>query len=164
MSGTITNLGEVTVGQCVPTALAAFGAVEGNLNGQLVAAGSLGLSLNVGPPSLSLATQIGATATLQAVASVTGPYFGIAINSNLAVIAAIQAQLAALAGIFAALGTAGISLYLYQGTADSFGTTLQAEIGGGLPGGGPSDHIDSLAIVARTPAAFAALQTIFKTT
>jgi len=163
MSGTITSLGSVTVGSCIPTTVAAFGSVEGNLNAQLVAAGSLSIALDIGPPSIDTAVQIGVTASAQAMASVTGPYFGLAIDANLAAIAAIQAQLAALASIVAALGTAGVFLYQYNGTADSFGTTLQAQIGTGLPGGAGTDHIDALCLIASTPAAWAAMETVMKT-
>lgn len=164
MSGVLIPLGAVSVGACVPTALLAFGAVEGNLNAQLAAAGSLRIALDIGPPSVAVAAQIGAEVTAQVAASVTGPYFGLAIDANLAAIAAIQAQLLALAGIVAALGTAGVYLYQYSGTADSFGNALQSTVGPGLPGGHPTDHIDALALIASTPAAWSALQTIFKTT
>ncbi len=163
MSGVVTELGELSVGACVPTTVAAFGAVAADLNSQLAAAGNLKLALNVGPPTLAVATQIGAVATAQAIFSVTGPYFGLAIDANLTAIAAIQAQLAALAGIVAALGELGVFLYAYSGTADSFGTAMQAVVGPGLPGGLPSDHVDALALIAKTPAAWAALQTVFKT-
>jgi hypothetical protein len=163
MTGVLTELGEVSVGACVPSALAAFGAVEGDLNGQLAAAGNLKIALDVGLPTVAVAAQIGATATAQAMFSVTSPYFGLAIDANLTAIAAIQAQLAALAGIIAALGTAGVYLYQYSGTADSFGTSLQSVVGSGLPGGHPSDHVDSIVLIASTPAAWAAIQQIFKT-
>ena len=160
MSGTVTELGAVSVGTCLPTTLGAFGAVEGNLNAQLAAAGNLRFALDLGPPSIAVAAE----ASAQIAASVTAPYFGLSISANLDAIAAIQAQLAALAGIVASLGTAGIFLYAYSGTADSFGTALQAHVGPGLPGGAPTDHIDALALVASTPAAWAALATVMKTT
>lgn len=164
MSGTITPLGAVTVGGCLPTSVAAFASVEGNLEGQLAAAGSMKAALDIGPPSVSLAAQMAATVSGQITASVTAPYFGLQIDANLTLIAALQAQLAALAGILAALGTAGVYLYKYSGTADSFGTELQATVGGGIPGGAPTDHIDSLVLIASTPAAWAAIQTVMKTT
>lgn len=153
----------MTVGACVPTTVAAFASVEGNLTAQLVAAGSLSLALNVGPPSIETAAQIGATATLQAAASVTGPYFGLAIDANLLAIAAIEAQLAALAGILVALGKAGVFLYQYNGTTDTLGSSLQTSLASGLPGGAPGDHVDALCLIASTPAAWAAMQTVMKT-
>lgn len=164
MSGTITPLGAVTVGGCLPTSVAAFGAVEGNINAELAAAGNMSIALDLGPPSLELATAIGADFSGAIVASVTEPYFGLQVDANLDLIATLNAQLAALAGIMVALGTAGVYLYKYSGTADSFGTELQATIGGGIPGGGPTDHIDSLVLIASTPAAWAAIQTVMKTT
>jgi hypothetical protein len=164
MSGTITELGEVSVGACIPTALGAFGALEGNLNGQLAAAGNLKLALNVGPPSIAVAGEIGAEVTAQVMASVTLPYFGIAIDANLEVIASIQAQLSALVGIIASLGAAGVYLYRYDGTADSFGSALGSVVGSGLPGGAGTDDVHALTLIASTPAAWAAIGAIFKTT
>lgn len=164
MSGIITPLGEVTVGGCLPTSVAAFASVEGNIEGQLAAAGAMQIALNLGPPSVSLAAQMAATVSGQIAASVTAPYFGLQIDANLTLIAALNAQLAALAGILTALGTAGVYLYRYNGTADSFGTELQATIGGGIPGGSPTDHVDALVLLASTPAAWAAIQTVMKTT
>lgn len=163
MSGVLTELGEVSAGACVPSAAGAFGLVEANLNGQLVAKGSLKASLDVGPPSVALATQIGAELSAQVMASVTAPYFGATIQVDVDAIALIQAQLTAFAAIRIALGVAGIYLYQYSGTADSFGTALQSVVGSGLPGGQPSDHVDSIVLIASTPAAWAAIQQIFKT-
>lgn len=164
MSGTITNLGDCTVGQILPTTVATFGSRLTNLNAQLAAAGNLAIALNVGPPSMPEAVQIGATASAQAIASVTSPYFGLQITTNAALIASLQAQIAALGTVVAALGEAGVQLYLYQGTCDSLGSTLQAEVGGGIPPGLPADHVDALVLVAKTPAAFAAMQLTMKTT
>lgn len=164
MSGTITPLGAVTVGGCIPTSVTAFAAVEGNINAELAVAGNMTVSLDLGPPSLALATAIGADFSAAMVASVTEPYFGLQVDANLDLIATLNAQLAALAGIMAALGTAGVYLYKYNGTADSFGTTLQSVVGGGIPGGTPTDHIDSLVLIASTPAAWAAIETVMKTT
>ena len=164
MSGTLTPLGEVSVGACIPAAAMAFGAVEGNLNAQLVAAGNLKIALNVGSPTVAVAAQIGATVSAQVMASVTGPYFGLAIDANLDAIAAIRAALAAYAALFAALGVAGVFLYQYSGTADSFGNALQSVVGAGLPGGAPTDHIDSLVLIASTPAAWEAIAKLMKVT
>jgi len=163
MSGTLTPLGGVTMGGVLPTTLGAFGAVEAQLNFDLASAGNLQIQLDLGPPELAAAVEMGAEVDAQIVASVTEPYFGLAIDANLGAIAAINAQLAALAGIVAALGAAGIDLYLYQGTADSEGSTLQSALSGGLPGGLPGDHVDSLILIARTPEAFAAMQLLMKT-
>jgi hypothetical protein len=160
MSGTITELGDVSVGACIPTALGAFGALEGNLNGQLAAAGSLKAALNFGPPTVAVAVEAGA----QLMAAVTMPYFGVAIDANVSAIAALQAQLAALAGIIAALGSAGVYLYRYDGTADSFGAALGSVVGSGLPGGAGTDDVHALTLIASTPAAWAAIGQIFKTT
>lgn len=148
----------------MPQLNASIAARLANLNLQLAQAGSLKLALDIGPPSVALATQIGLTATAQAQFAVTAPYFGLAIDANLAVISALNAQIAAFGSLVAALGTAGVQLYLYQGTCDSLGSTLQAEVGGGIPPGLPADHVDALVLVAKTPAAFSAMQLTMKTT
>lgn len=163
MSGIVTPLGEVSVMGCVPTAVGAFGLAEANLNGQLAISGGLKASLDVGPPSIALAAQIGAELSAQISASVTAPYFGAAIQVDVNAVALIQAQLAIIVGLIAQLGTMGIFLYQYSGTADSFGSAMQSTVGTGLPGGAPTDHVDALALIASTPAAWAAMQALFKT-
>lgn len=164
MSGTVTQLGNVSLSSALPTTAQAYGSVEGNLNAELAAAGNMSVSLDLGAPDLALATAIGADFSAAVVASVTEPYWGLQVDANLDLIAQLNAQLSAIAGIMAALGTAGIYLYTYSGTADTFGSGLQAVVGGGLPGGAPSDHVDALCLVASTPAAWAAIQTVMKTT
>jgi hypothetical protein len=152
-------IGAFSVGGLMPGALAAYGAVEGNLNGQLAAQGSLKLSLTLGPPSVAAAAQIEANVA----ASVTSPTFGIALSANLDAIAAIQAQLAALAGIFAALGTAGIVLLASETTLNAFGGEITAAVSGGIPGAAPGDSVHALTLVATTPAAWAALAQLMRT-
>ena len=159
MSGTVTDLGHVSVGAVIPAALGAWGALEGNLNGQLAAAGNLDVSFQLGPPTAEAAADV----ATEVVAAVDMPYFGLAIDANLDAIAAIQAQLAALAGIVASLGTAGVFLYRYDGTADSYGAAMDSAIAT-LPGGAPTDEVHALTLLTRTPEAWAAIQQIFKTT
>jgi hypothetical protein len=163
MSGIVTELGEVSIIGCVPAAAGAFGLAEANLNGQLAISGGMKASLDVGPPSVALAGQIGAELSAQVMASVTAPYFGAAIAVDVNAIALIQAQLRIIVALIASLGTMGVFLYKYSGTADSFGTAMQSVVGPGLPGGFPSDHVDALALIASTPAAWAAMQNLFKT-
>lgn len=164
MSGTINQLGNVSLSSALPTTAEAFASVEGNLNAEIAAAGNMSISLDLGAPDLALATAIGVDFSAAVVASVTEPYWGLQVDANLDLIASLNAQLSALAGILAALGTAGIYLYQYSGTADSLGTSIQSVVGSGLPGGAPTDHVDALCLVASTPAAWAAMQTVLKTT
>lgn len=163
MSGTVTDLGDVSLGQALPTTLSAMGAVTAQLNADLVAAGSLKVALDLGLPSLAEATAIGAAANAQAIAMVTEPWFGLQVDANPGLIALIQAQLAALGSIIAALGQNGIELALYNGTASSFGPSVDASFGGGVGGGLPGDHIDALMLIAKTPEAYAAIQLVMKT-
>ena len=155
---TIDYVAEATVGGCVPTSLVAFGSVEGNLNGQLAAQGNLKLTLQAGPPSVAVAASIAG----QVQASVTSPTFSVGLSANVAAIAAIEAQLAALAGIFAALGAMGVHIFVYDGDAASFGGEVSAAIGGGLPGGAPTDHINAIILATQTPGTWPAMQVIFK--
>jgi hypothetical protein len=152
-------IGAVTVGGLIPGAAIAYGAVEGNLRGQLAAAGSLKASLTGGPPTVAAAAQIGANVA----AAVTSPTFGIALSANLDVIAALEAQLAALAGIFAALGTAGIVLLASETTLNAFGGEVTAAVSGGITGAAPADSVHALTLVATTPAAWAALAQLMRT-
>lgn len=152
-------VGSFSVGGLIPGALVAYGAVEGNLNGQLAAQGNLKLSLVAGPPSVAAAAQVAANVVL----AVTTPTFGIALSANLDAIAIIQAQLAALAGIFAALGTAGIVLLTSDTTLAALGGEITTAVAGGIPGAVPSNSVHAITLIATTPAAWAALAQILKT-
>jgi len=163
MTGTVTDLGDVTLGAAMPTTVSAIGALTASLNADLAAAGNLKLALDLGLPDLETATAIGATANAQAIAMVTEPWFGLQVEANPGLIAMIQAQISALGGIIAALGQAGIELAVYNGTADSYGPAVTTAFGAGVGGGLPADHIDALMLIAKTPAAYVALQLLLRT-
>lgn len=62
-----------------------------------------------------------------------------------------------------AMAAAGLDVYRYDGDTASFGTTVQAALGGGLVGGGSdSDQIHAVVIAARTEAAWSGLQVALK--
>jgi hypothetical protein len=133
--------------------------VEGDLRSQLAAAGNLALALQVGVPTPEVQAQ--ALATFEA--GISEPYLGMGISANVTAIAAIQAQLSALAGLVAALGTAGVVLLVSDTTLNALGGEITAAVAGGIPGAGPTDSVHALSLVATTPAAFAALGRVFRT-
>jgi hypothetical protein len=163
MSGVITPLGEKTVGGLVPTTLSVFGAYAANLNASLAASGNMKAALNVAPPTVAGTAKIAATLNGALQAVVKGPSLGAAIKVNAAAIVSINAQLAAIAGILAAFGEAGVFAYTYDGTCNTFGTDVQAELVGGLPGGSPTDHVNALVLVTSIPAAWLALSKVLLT-
>ena len=152
-------VGAFSVGSILPTTLAAFGAVEGDLRSQLAAAGNLSLSLQVGIPSVAVQAQ--ALATFEA--GVSEPYLGIGIDANISAIAAINAQLTALGGIVAALGTAGVVLLTSDTTLGALGGEITSAVASGIPGATTSDHCNAITLIATTPAAWAAMQALLKT-
>ena len=163
MAGTITPLGEMTVGSLVPTTLSLFGSYYSNLQAQAAAAGNLKAALNVAPPSVAAVGQI--TGVLQAglQAVVRGPSLNAAIVVNAQALLAIQAQLQAIGNITAAFGEAGAFVYTYSGDAGSFGSTVQAQLQNGLPGGGPNDIVNAFIVVTSIPRTWDAIGKVLLT-
>ena len=152
-------VGAFNVGSIMPTTLAAFGAVEGDLRSQLAVAGNLKLSLQVGIPTPTVQAQ--ALATFEA--GISEPYLGVGIDANLSAIASINAQLGALAGIVAALGTAGVVLMVSDTTLGALGGEINGAVASGIPGAISGDHVNAITLVATTPAAWSALAKLLKT-
>lgn len=146
-------LGSFSVGSILPTTVSAFGSVEGDLQAQLAAAGNLSIALQAGIPTPEVQAQ--ASATFEA--SVGEPYLGVGIDANLDAIAAINAQIAALAGLVAALGTAGVVALVSDTTLGALGGEVTGAVASGIPGAAVGDHVNAITLIATTPAAWVAL-------
>jgi len=70
---------------------------------------------------------------------------------------ALNLKLAAVRGLGATLGTAGVSAYAFQGTIGNMGGELSSELISGTPGGQATDAAGGVVFVATTPVARAAL-------
>lgn len=168
---TVSYQGSISLGQCLPLALAASAQVsaatsvaQSDIQARIT--GLLALSIQP-PPSLADLIR-NATATLAALQSMLAAPLP-DVGATMAALAELQASLAGLTGAlaFAAnlanlLGTAGIRFYACAGTAGELGAELNVSVGGGLPGGGgPNESIAGFLLLANEPGAIAALRTMF---
>jgi hypothetical protein len=154
----IKHLGSYSVGLLFPTMATLLAGVITQLRAQL--AGNLRVSAQLAVQLPSIDARIKAAGQLYAQMSLQKP--GFKANANVDAIAVLQAQLAVIARLQAALGlgTAGVEAYEYDGSAAAFGAEVASETAGGLPGGHPSDHLQALVLATRYPAVFDALRTI----
>jgi hypothetical protein len=173
----ITPIGELTIGEAMPGAVAvgvagvaginlalpdiqdrlaallAFSPGEVDFAAQLLLAQQTvtsiqaAITLGISPPSIAL--QLAEVAAL--------------IAALLASIASINVQLAIIADFQALLSGAGVHAYAYAGDVTDFGPELDAEIGAGLPGGGgPTEDVDALVLVTNVGATWTALSQILQ--
>jgi hypothetical protein len=156
---TTTVIGSFSIGQILPTTLTAFGSVEADLNAQLAVDGGLAVSLTATLPDADIAAEASAAFA----ASFTEPDLSASISANFDAIADIQFQLSLLAGIALALGTAGVVLVASDTTLNAMGSELTSAVASGIPGAAPTDNVKAISLIATTPAAWAALATLVKT-
>jgi|SRR5688572_9692365 len=165
-----------TLGECVPIALTAVGAVDATaavvlpqIEAQLAGSIEALAQITISPPSIeaTIALLTAAIAALQALAELPGAELSIAALAGViaelqATLGSIQAQVAISAGIGLILSAPGVWAYTQTGTPASFGSDFDAEIGGGLPSSGDPDlPIYSVTLIASDAGAIAALQQAF---
>ena len=169
---TVSYGGSITLGQAIPTALSAAGALTASLtppvaDAQARLAGMVALSVSP-PPSLAelIAAVQALLAALQALLSAPLPD----VDAQAAAIAELQASLTAMQlaldlglDLTATLGSPGIHYYTFAGAAQDLGSDMSSELSSGLPGGGgPSEQIAGAILLARDAGAIAALQAVMK--
>lgn len=156
----ISYLGSFTVGGLFPTMVSFVAGVVPRLQGQL--AGAMRVSGQIVVSLPSIAARIALCTRLAAQLALQPPGVKFNVNANATLIALLQAQLALIAAIRAAFGSAGVEAFLYQGPASTMAADVQTAIGGGLPSGGaPSDHVDAFIFSTRYPSTFAAMGKVF---
>ncbi len=159
---TVTAIGEIQLGVAIPGVQAALAVSLADLEAKIAAL----IQFKPIPVNLQLSINLclDQLKGLQLALSL-----GLPVPSLDAQIAIILAQLAALRASLQILldlkNTFEVSahLYRYDGAVNAFGTEMQAELSGGLPGGSGSDTAFALTFIATAPASIAALQAIFKT-
>jgi hypothetical protein len=119
-------------------------------------------------PTLLAASLAGALAAIPAMlaAAAKGQVAQrISLAADLASAESLAAPATSLAASMGAvLSTGGLQLYAYQGSAASMGAELASAIGAGLPGGGGAKaNVYALVVVTESPAAFAALGEVVRT-
>lgn len=152
-------LGSVSIGTVFPVGLSLIATSLAELNGKLAGLLQVQAALTVQPPTLN-ATAVAAAkalAEVQASISLGLPGATLQLSAAAAIIAGLEAQIAAVVAIQANLVGASVHAYVYTGQANGIGPALTAAATGGFPGGGPFDPVGGLIIVATTPAARAAL-------
>jgi hypothetical protein len=172
--GNLTDLGTMSVGSANPmlglagaqlnvAATLAIGEVQAKLTGLL----SLVAALTV-PQIPALAIAGAAQALLSLEATVSAPDPTLQLQAVLAAAAELeaslldlQAQLAFAVTIGEVTAAAGVTMYRYSGTADSFGPEVSAQTSGGIGGGAAGDHVEAFILAASAPAAVVALGQVF---
>jgi hypothetical protein len=159
-------VGNVSVGQYVPTALSLNAQLLAELQGKLAAALNIQAALTIQLPGLSaqLEGALAVAASLQAMLSagltVTLPGVSLSIEANLAVIAELTAQISALLALQIALGTAGVYVITHEGPSETHGPEVQAIVSDIAPAG---NVVYSVTMLATVPAVYAALGAVILT-
>lgn len=173
----ITPVGELTLGETIPGAVAVGVAGAAGINLALPnIQETLDALLAFSPAPVDFNAQL--NLALQTVASIqAGISAGLTPPDIAAQIAIIAAQIAALAAnvgtinaqltiitdFQSLLSAAGIFVYAYAGDVGDFGTELQAEIGAGIPPSvDPGDNCNGLVLLTTVPATWAAMSEVFK--
>jgi hypothetical protein len=169
-------LGGFSVGAAIPTLASVQASLIANLNAQLgdlsakmAGAVQMSVSLAVIPPSIEASIALLTSAIASASAALTNPVAALNITVAADLILLIGAQIAALEVAISAavelggvLTTAGIHMYLLEGEIGAFGTDLQTQLAGGMPGGsGPTQEGVAIVLLAGSPVSIAALRTVF---
>lgn len=183
MSGVATLIGGGNLGLMVPllgTAQASISATAAvgrpRVAGQLAGAARLGLALTVAAPTANVqaeadaAVEVATRIAARIAAGITAPSIGLRATANAALVAALAAELGALdlqlafaLGLGALALNGGIAAYAYNGTPDSAGAAVHATLGGGLPGGGPTDNMKALILATSSIATWDAMGQVLKT-
>lgn len=175
---TITALGELSIGETIPGAAAVGVAGAAGINLALPdIQARLDALLAFSPAAvdfaaqLALAQQIVVSIQAAITAGLTPPSIsaqiaavGALIAELTAAVASIHAQLTIIVDFQALLSAAGIFAYAYDGQVDDLGDELDAEIGGGIGGGSPTDHCNALVLVTSEGATWTAMGEIFQVT
>jgi hypothetical protein len=174
---TATYLGSVTIGGCMPGAVAVGAAGATGINATLpdLMAQLAGL-LSWTPAPISLSVQI---ATLKAMITaieaqialqVPAPSLAMQLLKIQALIAELQGKIGGLelhleliADFQTALGAAGVHLVAFEGELAAFGPEVGARLAS-VPGVGPLDGCNAVTLLTTVPETWAALASIFKVT
>lgn len=174
------HVGTLSLGACVPLALAAnaalnasIGAVLPQLTAQIAGLIEMQAAMALTPPSLagSLTTVQALLVNLEAAIALGLPGIDFQVLAIASALAKLQADIGALgasvsfgAEFAAVLGAIGIDLYVFNGTVNRMGTELANGVAGGLPGGAaPTDGCTAVILAASTPESMAAISKFFQT-
>lgn len=161
---TVTALGERTLGSAIPGVTSAMALALADIQAKVEAVASFAPSIT--PPSLTadlvIAGEIVANVTAAISVGLTPPSIDLQVSIMLDALAAFQLQLQILLELQNLL-LASVHLYKYEGPTSDFGTEMQAELSGGLPGGSGTDTAYALTFIATIGSAITAMQALFAT-
>lgn len=157
----LTYLGELTVGGLMPALTAAQAAALAELQGKLAGIVRVQASLTIKPPALAASIEAVAKVGAALALAIDGPTVSLQLTALGALVASLEAQIAALVGL--PLGTAGIHAYAWLGRTQDFGPALTSALTGGLPGGNAGDETQGLVLAAREAASWSALSACMRT-
>lgn len=149
-------VGNVSIGQCVPTTASLVAAAVADFQAKLQGALAIQAAIAITPPTLaaSLAAALDLVASLQAAIAIGLPGVEIDLSAMLAVIADLNASLAVLLGLNIVLGTAGVYVFTHNGAEQTYGAEMQAQVSAVAPFG---NNVHSVTFLATDPAVFEAL-------
>lgn len=155
-------VGNVSIGEVVPTTASLVAAAVADLQAKLTGALAAQVSIGIKPPTLAASIE-SATAllvSLQAQLALGLPEVSVNLTVMASVIADLSAQVAALLALSVALGTAGVFVFTHTGNSVSYGTEMQAQISGVSP---PGNTIRSVTFMCSDPTVFEALGKVLLT-
>lgn len=158
----LTHVGEMTIGATLPGVVAALAAAQADLDARVAALASFEPSIT--PPSIEgdLAVAAAIIANLEASVGITPPSVELQVQIIADVLAVLRIQLEIIVALGELFAVAGVHVYRYSGTAAGMGAELTAELAGGLPGGAGIDHVDALVLATQVSATWTAMSSVFK--
>jgi len=159
-------VGQLSVGQCVPAFNSLVVKTAADIQAKLVGCASVSAKIAITPPTLeaklTAATNLVAAieAQIAASAGLGLPAVQVDLSVMLAVKVELQAQLEVLLALLDAMATAGIAVISYTGDAPNHGAKVQEKVNAIA---GPGNALQSVTFLATEPAAFAALGKVLLT-
>jgi hypothetical protein len=155
----IRYLGVFTVGGLFPTmvgfVLGVIPRIRAQLAGALRLSGQIEVTLPTVEARLQAAVRMAAQLQAQLALTPPGVRFNAVANAELA--AKLAAQLALVAGLEAALGSAGVEAFSYSGSRSAMANEVSGAIGEHIG----ADHVDALIFATQYPATFQAMGRVF---
>ena len=160
----VRSIGEVTLSALLSSQFALLTGLYNEFNARASAMAKATASLSFQPPTVaaSLAIVVKLKAAIQACITAGIPTLSAnmvaSVKARIALIAALSAKVTAALSI----ATDGFDVFTYQGPGSGLGPALSARLAGGWPDGAPANaNASALVLVATTPAASAAISTLF---
>jgi hypothetical protein len=158
---TVTAIGEIAIGDAVPGVQGALAEATADIQGKVAALATFAPVPPELNASLELVAEMSENLGLAVSLGITPPSLDVQLAIVTALVLELKAKLQIILDLSNLLG-ASVHLYRYDGATGSFGTEMQTELSGGLPGGSGSDTAFALTFIATESAAIVALQSIFK--